>query len=85
VNAGVRLTETQFNEMERIAGTESKKMLDIARPSLQSLPKGLQIKEVNRLLGLARGMARQQLKMEYLGTSDDIVEKANELKRQALE
>lgn len=83
--AGVRLTEPQFIDLSRTAGRFGKELLDSARPMLQSLPKGVQIKEIDRILNIARGTARKQVMMQSLGTSNDIVAKATEEKLKALE
>lgn len=83
--AGVRLTEPQFIDLSRTAGRFGKELLDNARPMLQSLPKGIQIKEIDRILNIARGTARKQVMMQSLGTSNDIVAKSTEEKLKALE
>jgi hypothetical protein len=83
--AGVRLTEPQFIDLSRTAGRFGKELLDSARPMLQSLPKGVQIKEIDRILNIARGTARKQVMMQSLGTSNDIVAKATEEKLKGLE
>jgi hypothetical protein len=62
---GVRLSPMQYDDLSRVAGRMSKNFLDQVRPQLDGLPRGIQVMEVNRLIGQARHMARQMLFMNY--------------------
>jgi hypothetical protein len=62
---GVKLSPMQYDDLSRVAGRMSKNFLDQVRPQLDGLPRGLQVMEVNRLIGQARHMARQMLFMNY--------------------
>jgi hypothetical protein len=61
----IRLTPVQYDDMARISGRLSKQLLDQARPQLESMPKGMQVKEVNRLIGEARHAGRLMLMQHY--------------------
>jgi hypothetical protein len=62
---GVKLNPAQYDDLSRVAGRMSKNFLDQVRPQLDGLPRGIQVMEVNRLIGQARHMARQMLFMNY--------------------
>jgi hypothetical protein len=62
---GVKLSPMQYDDLSRVAGRMSKNFLDQVRPQLDGLPRGIQVMEVNRLIGQARHMARQMLFMNY--------------------
>lgn len=62
---GVKLSPMQYDDLSRVAGRMSKNFLDQVRPQLEGLPRGMQVMEVNRLIGQARHMARQMLFMNY--------------------
>jgi hypothetical protein len=62
---GVRLSPTQYDDLTRVSGRLGKKMLDEARPQIENAPRGMQVQEINRLLGQARHVGRQMLMMNY--------------------
>jgi hypothetical protein len=62
---GVRLSPTQYDDLTRVSGRLGKKMLDEARPQIENAPRGMQVQEINRLLGQARHIGRQMLMMNY--------------------
>ena len=83
---GVRLTEDQYNSLEIMAGRLTKQFLDNAvAAGIENQPKGVQIRELERLTSKARHLARTELKMNSLGTQNDIVEQAIQHKLQQLQ
>jgi hypothetical protein len=82
---GVRLTELQYHDLQQQSGRLSKQLLDAVREQLQGQPRGVQLKEIDRLIGEARSATRKQIAMQSIGSDNDIVAKAVKLKEQAFQ
>lgn len=82
---GQDLTDAQWDSYQRISGRLSKELLDSARDALTGLPVGMQRKEIDKFIGTARNIARTEIKMNALGSSNDIVDKVYKQKMKLLE
>jgi hypothetical protein len=75
----------QYHDLQQQSGRLSKQLLDAVREQLQGQPRGVQLKEIDRLIGEARSATRKQIAMQSIGSDNDIVAKAVKLKEQAFQ
>lgn len=80
---GVQLSDRQFDDYQRQAGGLTNTMLhNLIQPGFETLPQGMQIKQINDTIGHARDIARGMIK--FNPANQNIMQQMIENKRSAL-
>ncbi len=81
----VPLTDVQYHDYAQLAGQLTKQNLNaIVNEQFSELPKEIQVEQIHKAVASARANARSIIKMEYMGSDNDIVQKASEMKEKLL-